>query len=320
MHATALSSPVVVLTGASSGIGRAIANALARRGAQVVLAARGREALEAVAAECELAGAATEVVLTDVTDDQAVRALAGSAIRRFGHIDVWINNVGVGAVGRFDEIPIETHRRVIEANLLGHMNGAHVAIAHFRARGRGTLINMVSLGGWLSTPYTAAYTASKFGLRGFGQSLRSELADLPDIHVCDVYPGFVDTPGVSHGANYTAHRLRPFPPLLSPERVAQHVVRLLTHPKPIVVIGSAARAARYTSGLLPELRGRLAKRSIDMALARAAPEPISNGNLFDVSRNHAISGGYRRAATGPWLGLGALGLAGIALYALRRHA
>ncbi|MCR5867870.1 SDR family oxidoreductase [Aquincola sp. J276] len=204
----ALGSRVVVLTGASSGIGRATALALAEQGATVVLAARDRAALEAVAAECERRGGEALAVPTDVVDAAAVRALADAAISRFGSIDVWINNAGVGVVGRFDEIPIAVHRRVVETNLLGEMNGAHAAVQHFRQQQRGTLINMVSIGAWAPTPYAVAYTASKFGLRGFSEALRAELRDLPDVHVCEVYPTFVDTPGFQNGGNYTGRRLK----------------------------------------------------------------------------------------------------------------
>ncbi|MEP6589465.1 MAG: SDR family NAD(P)-dependent oxidoreductase, partial [Polaromonas sp.] len=123
---------VVVLTGASSGIGRATALAFAREGAHLVLAARGLEALDKVAAECEMLGAQALAVPADVTDADSMRGLASAAIERFGPIDVWINNVGIGAVGAFDATPIEAHQRVIEANLIGHMNGAHAVLPHFR--------------------------------------------------------------------------------------------------------------------------------------------------------------------------------------------
>jgi short-subunit dehydrogenase len=214
---------------------------------------------------------------------------------------VWINNVGVGAVGRYDLVPLESHRRVIESNLLGHMHGSHVALTHFRRRRRGTLINMISIGGWLSAPYAAAYTASKFALKGFGQSLRAELSDMPHIHVCDVFPAFVDTPGVRHGANYTRRSLRPLPPLLHPETVAERIADLLRHPRPVVTIGSAAWIGRAVRNIAPEIRGRVTHRFLDFALARGQHSPETDGNLFEPSRGHAVLGGFRRPATGTML-------------------
>jgi short-subunit dehydrogenase len=250
-------------------------------------------------------------VVTDVTDANAVNALAQAAIDRFGQIDVWINNVGVGVVGPFDIAPIEAHRRVIESNLIGHMNGAHAALRHFRQRRRGTLINMISLGGWWSTPYAAAYTASKFGLRGFGQSLRAELTDMPDIHVCDVYPALVDTAGVSHGANYTGRRLKPLPPLLDPRTVAAKIVSLLHDPRPTVPVGAVAHAARFSQAIAPELRSKAMGRFLGLALTRAKPEAESEGNLFKPSQNHDVDGGYhRKSPVGLMIGMAAVGLAG----------
>jgi short-subunit dehydrogenase len=319
-------APVVVLTGASSGIGRATAWALAEQKARLILAARDRYALDLVASECHRIGAPAEVVATDVTDASSVNALAQTAIERFGRIDVWINNVGVGAVGPFDVAPMEAHRRVIESNLIGHMNGAHAALKHFRQRGRGTLINMISLGGWWATPYAAAYSASKFGLRGFGQSLRAELTDMPHIHVCDVYPSLVDTPGVAHGANYTGRQLKPLPPLLDPREVAAKIVSLLHNPRPTVPVGALARAARYSQFIAPEVRGKAVRRFLDFALTRASSVPQGEGNLFKPSPNHDVDGGYRRSSpTAMLIGMGSVGLATLLWLGLRtrgrhRHA
>jgi short-subunit dehydrogenase len=293
MHDIDSALPVIVLTGASSGIGRATAQALAERGADLVLAAREPRTLRPVAEECRERGARVQVVPTDVTDATAVAALGRAAIERFGRIDVWINNVGVGAVGLFDEVPLALHRRVVEANLIGHMNGAHVALAHFRERRRGTLVNMISLGGWVPSPYAAAYSASKFGLRGFTEAIRAEMSTLPDVHVCAVCPTFVDTPGVGHGANRVGRHLRPPAPLLDPREVARAIVGLLDRPRPTVMVGAVAGPARLAHALAPELTGRVGRWAMERALAQASPVECGAGNLFEPSGNTAVDGGYR---------------------------
>ena len=311
----ALASPVVVLTGASSGIGHAAALAFARQGARLVLAARGAEALDKVAAECRLLDADALAVPTDVTDADAMRALADAAIQRHGRIDVWINNVGIGAVGAFDATPIEAHQQIIATNLVGHMNGAHAVLPHFRKRGRGVLINMISVGGWTIAPYAAAYTASKFGLRGFSEALRAELGNLPGVHVCEVYPTFVDTPGLLHGANYSGKRLRPPPPVLDPREVASALVALSRAPRDVTSIGSIALPGRLAHALMPTLTGRLTVWLTDRALERADPAPVTNGNLFEPSRVHTIDGGYRTLASRA-LPVAAVAVAGAAALAL----
>src|ERR1700712_737953 len=157
----------VVITGASSGIGQATAELFARRGAKLVLAARNREALEEVAGRCRAAGGEAIAVPTDVTDVDAVRALADRAFTELGAIDVWLSNVGLGAIGLFQDTPIEAHEQVIRTNLIGHMNDAHAVLPIFLKQDSGTFINMISLGGFAAAPFATAYSASKFGLRGF---------------------------------------------------------------------------------------------------------------------------------------------------------
>src|SRR5690606_29452779 len=132
---------------------------------------------------------------------------AEEAARRLGGIDVWVNNAGVGAVGRFEEIPLEAHRRTIETNLMGYLHGAHAALPFMLRQGRGVIVNNVSIGGFVPTPYAASYGASKFGARAFSNALRQELKGT-GIQVCAVYPFFMDTPGVQHGANYTGRKLQ----------------------------------------------------------------------------------------------------------------
>ena len=120
---------------------------------------------------------------------------------------------GVDAVGGFVETPIASHERVILANLVGHMNDAHAVLPVFLQQGRGVFINVISLGAFAPTPFAAAYGASKYGLRSFSEALRAELAGHPGIQICDVYPAFIDTPGISHGANYIGRALTAPPPL-----------------------------------------------------------------------------------------------------------
>ena len=253
---------VVVITGASSGIGEATAMAFAREGAILVLAARDQSALDRVGARCRQLGAGAIAIATDVTDADQVAALVRGALRFGGRIDMWVANVGTGAVGLFHEVPLASHEQVLRANLTSHMIEAHAVLPVFLRQGHGTLVNMNSLGSFAAIPHAAAYTASKFGLRGFSRALRAELTPHPRIHVCDLYPSFVDSPGLSHGANHTGRTLSAPPPLLDPRRVAATVLRLVRHPRPTTMLGgphprtaagpcAGARVVRAGNGGLP---------------------------------------------------------------------
>jgi short-subunit dehydrogenase len=311
----------VVITGASSGIGRAAARTFAEEGARLILAARRAELLEEVAAECRRRGAAEAVpVPTDVTDPGDVGRLAAEAVRAFGQIDVWINNAGTGVFGPYQDADIALHRRTIEVNLLGAMHGAYAALPVFLRQGHGILINNISLGGWAPAPFAAAYTASKFGLRGFTASLRQELADQPDIHVCGVFPAMVDTPGFEHGANVSGRRIDPGPLLYAPEDVARTFLSLIRWPRDEVAVGWPARVAQVAYALMPGPTEHLTGTFVRRALKRAAPAPRMQGALLQpVGRGRGVSGGWRDrkglpfSARRPSTAFGLAALTGVAL-------
>lgn len=292
MYPPAMTETVVVITGASSGIGRATAHEFARQGATLFLAARDRTALHDVAEECHRFGGQARFIVADVTQPEDMQRLAQSAIEAAGRIDVWVNNAGVGALGAFEEIPLQDHARVIQTDLVGQINGAYAVLPHFKQRGSGILINNISLGGWAPQPYAASYSAAKFGLRAFAESLQGELRQWPEIHVCNVYPAVMDTPGFRDGGNYTGRAVKPVPPVYDPRRTARTIVKLARYPQPTAYVGLPAMLARLAHGM-PGY-SRLNASLVDLALKRARPMANSSGNLHaPPSGKRRIDGGFR---------------------------
>lgn len=310
----AIAKSVVVVTGASSGIGRATALEFARRGATVVLAARRSELLDEVANACEELGARALAVPTDVTDEEAVRVLAARAVDEFGRIDVWVNNAGVTMFAPFEEAPAAPFRRVIETNFFGYVHGARAALPVFRRQGEGVLINDASVVGRTGEPHTSAYVASKFAIRGLAETLRMETMGT-DIHVCDVLPASIDTPLFQHAANYTGRVVKPLKPVYPAEDVADAIVGLAESPQREVTVGRAGRIAAEVHDLAPNLFNRVfARMGAKGHYKRRRAEP-TEGNLFEPMREGAdVSGGWRRRIR---IGATAMSLAAVGAAALR---
>ena len=290
-----LPGAVVVITGASSGIGRAAARRFAAEGARVVIAARSPQALAEAAAECHAAGAGDVVAIPlDVTEPDAHEQLVSRAIERFGRIDVWVNDAAVMSYGRVEDTPVITQARVVETNLFGTMWGTRAVVPVFRRQCRGVLINVASLYGKVSTPYVSAYAASKFGILGFTQTVRQELQDVDGVAVCAVLPGSMDTPIFAHSANYTGHRVKPVPPVSSPERVARVIVRLARRPRPQVQVGQLQHLASWGHAVLPRAYGSLAPGVMRFVAIGRDPQPQHPGTVFEPDPDSdAITGGWR---------------------------
>lgn len=290
-----LKGKVVVITGASSGFGKGTALELARAQAHLVLAARRSELLTELARQCEEFGVQTLAVPTDVGDRKQVEALCQSALGRFGRVDVWINNAGVGALGRFEAVPLDDHVKVIETDLLGVLYGSYFAYRQFLKQGEGVLINMASELGRHTAPYYASYTAAKHGVLGLCESLRQELdqAGIENVHVCVIMPTAHDTPFFDHVANYTGREVQAPTPLHDPQNVIEALVGLARNPKDQKIVGADGIAKILLKNVAPRTEEKLGAKQIHkMQMEDAPPAPETDGAVLSpIPTGTSIRGG-----------------------------
>jgi len=282
-----IAEQVVVITGASSGIGRASALAFGAQGASVVLAARNREALEHVAAEIEAGGGRAHVVVTDVAEWRQVERLAQEAVERFGRIDTWLNNAAVNEHASINDMTIEELERIIQVNLMGQIYGVKAALGPMRRQRSGTIINMGSAASDRAVPLHSAYVASKHAIAGFTDSIRLDLAHekLP-ITVTLIQPGFLDTPFFHNArAKLNGHQSRPIPPIYAPEVVAETILFAATHPRRNLVVGGQAAMAIFLDKLSPGLVDKLMlARGAGFRLQTESQPDDRYDNLFEPTR------------------------------------
>jgi NAD(P)-dependent dehydrogenase (short-subunit alcohol dehydrogenase family) len=235
-----LSNQVVVVTGASSGIGRATALEFGRRGAKVVAAARNEHALATLVEEVRAAGGEALAIRTDVAVPEDVYALADRAEQHYGRIDTWVNNAAVAVWGRVEDTTDAEFDRVTRVNFLGQVYGVHAALPALRRAGGGVIIGVSSAEALRAVPMHAAYTASKWALRGFYDSLRMELAESKDaIAVTTILPAGIATPFFEHARSKVGAMPSPPPPTYAPEVVAEAIVRASIKPTREVPVGGA---------------------------------------------------------------------------------
>lgn len=253
-----LRDQVVVITGASTGIGRETALQFGRQGSSVVLAARNEEALDSAVREVERLGGEALGVPTDVSQWGRVQALADRAVERFGRIDTWVNNAAVNEYALFADMTVEEIDRIVQVDLLGTIYGVKAALQHMKAGDGGTIINIGSVESKRGIPLQTAYSAAKHGVKGFTDALRLELEhEQVPVKITLVLPASINTPLFDNARSKLGTKPRPIPPVYEPEVVAGAVLELAQRPLREVVAGGAGKGLTTAERLSPAALDRL---------------------------------------------------------------
>lgn len=326
-----LNEQVVVLTGASSGIGRATAVALGRRGAKVIMAARSAEELAAAAEEVTAAGGDVLTVPTDVADYAQCQRLARAAVERYGRIDTWVNDAAVSLYARIVDAEVAEIEQVLRVNLLGAIHGMKAALPHLTRQNSGTLVNVGSVLSKFAVPLQGAYCASKHGLLGFADSLRLELKrDGSAVEVVTVMPSSIDTPFFAGARAKLGGKMpQPLPPAYDPQAVADAIAHVCERPQRDVIVGGAGRLFVLLNRLSPALFDWMMLVGDGGAQGQISSHPKEGGdNLFaPITGAKPARGGWSKMNLGQswytkyWdlnpagraVALGALGVAGLGL-------
>jgi short-subunit dehydrogenase len=319
MRLKKLSEQVIVITGASSGIGRATATLAAQKGAQVVLTARSAPELARVVSEIVEANGRASYYAADVTLPHQLEAVAEYAVKEYGRIDTWVNNAGVGAFGAIEQLGLDDMRRVMDVTFWGLVNGTRSALPRLRKQG-GALINIGSEASTTPAPLQGPYVAAKHAVLGFTDVLRLELEkEGVPVSVTLIRPGSVDTPFFRHAKSLSGLEPAPPAPVYAPEIVAEAILHCAEHPERDVVVGGAARAVIGLSQRALRVTDRLFERTFFASpeaggLSQSQPH---EGSLYEPSGPGSVHGGFngrRRslfttASLHPWVSaLGALAL------------
>jgi short-subunit dehydrogenase len=244
----------VLITGASQGIGKATAQLFAQRGYNLVLAARQADRLQAVAQQLKELNVSVLALPTDVQDFSQVEALIDTALKQYGSVDVLVNNAGIYSSGPVEQFSLADWQRVINTNLWGYIHTVQALLPHLLAQGRGTIVNVGSIGGKVPIPYLTPYTTSKFAVSGFTQALHAELA-AKGIQVCGIYPNLIrssfleraifegQTPEDAAARRQQVEQIVQIPLVETPEDVAKAIWNAVEHQKAEVLVGSANLAA-----------------------------------------------------------------------------
>jgi NAD(P)-dependent dehydrogenase (short-subunit alcohol dehydrogenase family) len=284
---------VVALMGASSGIGRESALRFARKGARVVVSARGEEGLNSLVEEIRGEGGEAIAVPADTSEFEQVKAVADRAVEEYGRLDTWVHLAAVGLFATFEQTTPEEFERVIAVNLMGQVYGAMAALPHIKREGRGTLIHISSMGAKRSIPLQSAYCASKHGIDGFLEALRVELKHEGwPISVTQVMPATINTPFFDKARTKLGVKPVAPPPIYGPNIVADAILHAAENPARDLVVGGAARAVISTQTVSPRLLDAVLERVGFEVHYTDEPKPAdAPDNLFGPIEGHNTSEG-----------------------------
>lgn len=299
---------VVVITGASAGVGRATARAYGKAGARVGLLARGEDGLAAARREVEQAGGDALVVPTDVADQKEVEAAADAVEEAFGPIDIWVNNAMVSVFGPVTEMTSEEYRRVTAVTYLGVVHGTLTALDRMLPRDNGVIVQVGSALAYRGIPLQSAYCGAKHAIQGFTESVRSELLhENRDVELTMVQMPALNTPQFDWSRNHTDHRPQPMPPIYQPEVAAGAIRWAAAHDRSELWVGWPTIKAIVGNRLAPRLLdGYLARSGYESQLTDEA-DPDRQDNLYDpVTGDHGAQGRFGGRARDSSLALWAI--------------
>ena len=322
-------SRVVVVTGASGGVGRAVARAFAERGDKIGLLARGETGLDAAAEDVRRAGGTPLVLSADVADWEQVRDAAGRAETELGPIDVWVNVAFSSVFARFTDIEPEEYRRTTEVTYLGYVYGSRAALEHMLPRRRGAIVQVGSALAYRGIPLQTAYCGAKHAIQGFHEALRCELLhDKAGVHTTMVQLPAVNTPQFDWLLNKLTRKAQPVPPIYQPEVIARHVVYAADHPQRREYwCGETTALTLIANAIAPGLLDRYLARTGFASQQTSEPNPTdAPANLWEAvdgpyGADHGAHGRFDDKAHGhspqAWLSrhhgvAGGVGLAGLA--------
>lgn len=284
---------VIVITGASSGIGLATALTAAEKGATVVMLARSEQTLAEIAEEIRASGGHALALTVDVGDADAIAEAVDRIVAEFGRIDTWVNNAGVSIYGSLDEIGLEDARRLFDTNFWGVVHGSLAALPHLR-RENGALINVGSEVSEAVVPLQGMYTASKHAVKGFTDALRVEVenVDRSGMSVVLIQPTAVNTPFPEHARNYMSREPKLPDPQIDPAQVAAAIIEAAQSGGRDIKVGSMARLNVMASRLMPRVADRLSARQVDKQQLDEAPiRP--QGTLYEAGQAGRVHGSHR---------------------------